>query len=646
QIIPALAQVFGLQELPFNPLANLVTDYLREKKLLLILDNCEHLIEACARLADDLLHQCAGLKILASSREALGIAGEVAYRTPSLVDSESTSLFVERARAANSKFSLTDSNTSSVAQICSRLDGIPLAIELAAARTKLLSPEQIAARLDDLFRLLVGGSRTALPRQQTLRALIDWSYDLLSEEEKQLLRNASVFMGGWTLDALEAISEDPNAIEHLEGLINKSLVVTEERNSEMRYFMLETIRQYAREKLFEAKQSSAARDRHFVYFNKLSETVWDMVRSANIAALVNRSNDEVENFRAALEWGLEKHAEEAIRLAANFCIILEWMGKPAEGVAFAQSAVERARALPPAAGGSANTYRQNLIARALFAQSNAGIGIGDIPHSMQASKEAIAISRVTGDKQLLGHSLLNYYTATTFISAPDGEAAAREGLDIFTNEVNDSFGLGMAYLSMATIAAKKGDEVEKQKYFGKLKGITSEAPDSFQAGMFLFSIGMTESANGNYEAAKQIFEDGRNIFKRIRNTGFQRIMQSELGHIARHTGDLGEAKAIYQETIRAWQESGNRSAMAHQLECFGFLAIADEELQRAIKFFSAAEALREKALSPRTEQEQNEYDQSVAQLRTMLPEVEFNTLWAEGRSMTIEQAIQLALSNS
>ncbi len=163
---------------------SLVIDYLRDKKILLILDNCEHLIVACARLVDDLLHQCAGLKVLASSREALGIAGEMAYRTPSLADPNRRSLFVERARAANPKFTLTESNASSVAQICSRLDGIPLAIELAAARTKLLSAEQIAARLDDRFRLLVGGSRTALPRQQTLRALIDWSYDLLSEEEK------------------------------------------------------------------------------------------------------------------------------------------------------------------------------------------------------------------------------------------------------------------------------------------------------------------------------------------------------------------------------------------------------------------------------------------------------------------------------
>ncbi|HNM36974.1 MAG TPA: adenylate/guanylate cyclase domain-containing protein, partial [Anaerolineales bacterium] len=290
QIIPALAQVFGLQELPFNPLAKLVEDYLRDKKLLLILDNCEHLIAGCARLADHLLHQCAGLKILASSREALGIAGEVAYRTPSLsspalggfpaaedgglskkiLEYESTSLFVDRARAANSKFALTDSNASSIAQICHRLDGIPLAIELAAARTKLLSAEQIATRLDDMFRLLVGGSRTALPRQQTLRALIDWSYDLLSDEEKRLLQFASVFVGGWTLEALEFVAEEPSTLELLEQLVNKSLVVTEEHKGEMRYFLLETIRQYGREKLFEAKQASAARDRHFIYYKNLT----------------------------------------------------------------------------------------------------------------------------------------------------------------------------------------------------------------------------------------------------------------------------------------------------------------------------------------------------------------------------------------
>src|SRR6185503_13967190 len=282
QIISALAQVFGLQELPFMTIESLVMDYLREKKILLILDNCEHLIEACARLASDLLRQCPQIKILASSREALNIAGEVIYHTPTLANSEAAHLFEDRAHAINPRFSLTDANTSFVSQICSRLDGIPLAIELAAARAKLLSPEQIAARLDDRFRLLVGGDRTALPRQQTLRALIDWSYDLLSQAERQLLRTASVFVGGWTLDALEAIADDPDVIEHLEELINKSLVVTEERQGEMRYFMLETIRQYAHEQLIEAQQFPAVRDRHFFHYDALSEKLWDAFRSKDL----------------------------------------------------------------------------------------------------------------------------------------------------------------------------------------------------------------------------------------------------------------------------------------------------------------------------------------------------------------------------
>ena len=645
QIVSALAQVFGLQELPFRTLESQVMDYLRDKKLLLILDNCEHLIEACARLADDLLHQCAGLKILTSSREALGIAGEAAYRTPSLADSESTRLFVERARAINPKFSLTDSNASSVAQICSQLDGIPLAIELAAARAKLLSPEQIAARLDDRFRLLVGGSRTALPRQQTLRALIDWSYDLLSEEEKQLLRTASVFMGGWTLDALEAISEDPNAIEHLEGLVNKSLVVTEARESEMRYFLLETIRQYAREKLFEAKRSSAARDRHFVYFDALSEKMWQAFRSENIIAMINQAKDEGENFRAALAWGLENHVEENVRLAANFCIVSSVLGISVEGVTMANAAVERARALPSVSG-DADTHRQQLIARALFMQGMVGLGVGNMPLVLQVLGEAIAISRVTGDKLILGYSLEMYYIATGFIHMPDRDEAAREGFQIFSHEINDRFGLGMATMNMARLSAERGDETEKEMYFGKLREKIRETPETYQAGVFFLGMGIDEKVRGNFATAKKHFEDGLVIFEGLSNLNFQLSLRSELGHIERQTGNLIQARLIYQETIKDWQELGNRPAIAHQLECFGFLAVTEEELQRAAKLFSAAEALREKAQSPMVDYEQIEYDQSVAQLRSMLRAAEFRTLWAEGRSMTVEQAIQLALQEN
>jgi len=645
QIIPAIAQIFGLQEHPFGPLELLVTDYLRDKKILLILDNCEHLIGACASLADKLLHQSGGVKILASSREGLGIAGEMAYRTPSLAESESTRLFVERAHAANSKFSLTESNASSVAQICSRLDGIPLAIELAAARTKLLSVDQIAARLDDLFRLLVGGSRTALPRQQTLRALIDWSYDLLSEEEKQLLRTASVFVGGWTLEALEAVSDDPNTIEHLEQLVNKSLVVTEERRNEMRYFMLETIRQYAREKLFDAKQASAARDRHFVYFDDLAENKWRALQPDNISAWRDSADDETENLRAAAEWSLENHIEEAIRLAANFCLVTGWMGShQMEGLVLCRTAIDRVKSLPPVVG-AANIERHKLLAKALFAQGLVGMSSGDMPLVIRDLQEAIAAARAAGDKRMLGYSLGMFFTATTFINALGAEEAVEECFRIFRDQVNDTWGLSMAYQNMARIAESKGDHSKKDKYLAKLNELIREAPMSFQAGLFYLGMGMNEKVQGNYKSAKTYFEDGLNIFKHLRNRNFQLVMTSELGHVARQMGKIVEAKKIYKETLKGWQDLGNRGAIANQLECFAFIAMKEEEPQGAAKLFGTAESLREKVHSPMTGYEQIEYDQFIIQLRTLLTETEINSLWAEGRSMSMDQAIQLALRN-
>ena len=287
----AVAAALCIQEQPGRSLDEVLIDYLRYKRLLLLLDNCEHLVEACARLADRLLRACPDLTILVSGREALSIAGEVTFQVPSLrvppvpdpadpppasamLAYEATRLFVERAQAARPDFRLTDANAPAVAQICYRLDGIPLAIELAAARVKVLPPEQIAARLSDRFRLLTGGSRTALPRQQTLQALIDWSWDLLPEPERRLLRRLSVFAGGWTLEAAEAVAsgdaggqESLDVLEGLVQLVAKSLVMA---GDEGRYHLLETIRQYARDRLWAAGEGEALRDRHAGFFLALA----------------------------------------------------------------------------------------------------------------------------------------------------------------------------------------------------------------------------------------------------------------------------------------------------------------------------------------------------------------------------------------
>jgi non-specific serine/threonine protein kinase len=288
------------------PIMESLTDYLRGKKLLLVLDNCEHLVSACAQLAARLLAAAPRLTILASSREGLGVPGETTVHIPAMdiptqdiVDRdevarfEAVRLFVSRARAARAGFELTQANSEAVGQIVRRLDGIPLAIELAAARVKLMSPAQIAGRLDDRFRLLTGGSRTALPRQQTLRALIDWSYDLLDENERWFMRQMAVFSGGWTLEAAEYVVENSDlrgfdqqlgtnhmesknlasldALDLLANLVNKSLVRIDDSadhrsGDEVRYLYLETIRQYAADRLYEAGESPQARTRHFNYF--------------------------------------------------------------------------------------------------------------------------------------------------------------------------------------------------------------------------------------------------------------------------------------------------------------------------------------------------------------------------------------------
>lgn len=642
QIIPALAQAFGLQELPFNSLAKLVEDYLRDKKLLLILDNCEHLIAGCARLADELLHQCAGLKILASSRESLGIAGEAAYRTPSLADSESTSLFVDRARAVNSKFALTEANASSVAQICHRLDGIPLAIELAAARTKFLSADQIASRLDDLFRLLVGGSRTALPRQQTLRALIDWSYDMLSDEEKRLLQFASVFVGGWTLEALEFVAEEPSTLELLEQLVNKSLVVTEEHEGQMRYFLLETIRQYGREKLFEAKQAEAARDRHFVYFENLSDGLWNVYRIRSEVEVERHKaiRIEMDNLRAALEWGLQNNLEEILNLAANIAMSLGISGGQLEGIAMLKVVLEKFRMLPPSE--KDRRKRDELLMRACFSLGTMTVGSGDIVLSRSALQEAIMIARQLGDKFMLGYSLEMYSNASIFIKAEDSLSTAQEGLEIFT-ELKDSAGLAMAYSNISRWAAINGNFGESQRYLALLQEISRDIPVSFQSGILLLGLASSARFQGQFETAKKHFEDGLKMFEHVGHKGFMAVMTTEIAHTERAMGNYGNAKNTYKETIKVFQDLGNRPAVAHQLECFAMIAIVEEEPQRAAKLFGAADTIRDVTGHKPTNEEQAEEAQFITRLHAMLPDAEFNALWTEGKSMTMEQAIQLAL---
>jgi predicted ATPase len=332
-VVQAVVAVLGLREEPHRPLLTTLVDHLKELYLLLVLDNCEHLVSACAELAAALLRTCPHLRVLATSREGLGVAGERLYRVPSLAAPPhdhlptpdelggyaAVALFVARAQERRPAFTLTVQNARAVAQICARLDGMPLALELAAARVGSLPVEAIAARLVDRFGLLTTGSRTALPRQQTLRATLDWSYDLLSEGEQRLLDRLSVFAGGCTLEAVEAVCSggglaDWEVVDLLGSLVNKSLVLLEEAAGEAeqgRYRLLETVRQYGQERLAVTGEATVLRDRHLAWCLALAEQARPHLEGPDQAVWLDVLEREHDNLRAALGWGIRTGHEVA-----------------------------------------------------------------------------------------------------------------------------------------------------------------------------------------------------------------------------------------------------------------------------------------------------------------------------------------------
>jgi len=405
------ASVLGLREAGGQSFMAMLSDFLRPKTILLILDNCEHLIDACAKFADTILHAASKVKFFVTSREALGIAGETAYRVPSLslppkdftglqdirsvTQYEAVRLFIDRALAVQPDFSVTNTNAPALVQICQRLDGIPLALELAAARVKSLSVEQIAARLDDRFRLLTGGSRTAMPRQQTLRAAIDWSYDLLTEEERVLLRRLSVFAGGWTLEAAQSVcSCDPvcvdDVLDLLAHLVDRSLIVFEQRDSETRYRMLETIRQYSRDKLFESGENERILNQHLDFFLKLAEAALPELESTQQVMWLNRLETEHENLRAALDWSQQSQIgmEVGLRLSEVLGEFWSIRGHLTEGRARISAVLSHAQVL----------NRTAAFGKVLFWAADLAFRQSDYPAGQSFGEEAMPIFQELGDK--------------------------------------------------------------------------------------------------------------------------------------------------------------------------------------------------------------------------------------------------------
>jgi predicted ATPase/class 3 adenylate cyclase len=637
-IVTEIASVFEVREVQNIPLIQLLLDYLRAKELLLVMDNCEHIVEESAGIVDQILLACPNLKIIASSREALGIDGETVYRVPALKGEEATRLFVERATKADSRFQLTEYNASFISQICSRLDGIPLAIELAAARVKLFTPEQIAARLDDRFKLLTGGSRTALPRQQTLHALIDWSYQSLNEIEQRALCRLAVFSGGWIIEAAESVIGEEEAMDGLFGLVNKSLVNVEEREHGSRYRFLETIRQYAMEKLLESGEAVLARDGHLDYMLGIAERSDNRMFGTESQEWFDQMEMEHDNLRTAFEWGTSNHPEKALKLA--FAVGGFWTVRDhiSEARAWCLAILEKTKPIPDLDKERARVYSVLGWMCVTSGEHKAG---------RSAAEWAIALGRQTNDLATVARAHGIVALTSAFLGDfPTVQQAAMEGESLARKEGLKS--------ELAFILSVRGQaEYFGRKDIAKAKAYLDEAyqlakEEGFRWASSFLAIGMaqTAAAVGDIESARAGFRESGEIARRMGNKRIVYSSQSELAHVLRNNGELDEPLGIYKDLLPKWRDLGHRSAVAHELECIAYILTRKESPDRAAVLLGAAQEIRRVIDTPRTSAEEVEYEKEAAMLRERLGEGDAERKWNEGRSLTVDQAIEFALDEN
>jgi non-specific serine/threonine protein kinase len=615
------AAVLGVRAAGGRAFVEALIDALRPKACLLLLDNCEHLVEASAQLAQALLQACPRVQILATSRETLGIPGETAFRVPSLSTpdarqvpavealmlSEAACLFVERAAAALPGFAATDDNALAIARICRRLDGVPLALELAAARVRLLRVEQVAARLDDMFALLTDGGHTALPRHRTLRAAIDWSYALLTEPERLLLRRLSVFAGGCTLQAAEAIcaGEGVDAaavLDTLTQLSNKSLVIAERApGHEARYRMLETVRHYTWEKLLAAGEASAVQARLAAWFEALATRAEVELRGPRQREWLDRLGREQDNLRAALAWALEHDAAAAVRLGATLGQFWFTRGQfYGEGMEWLERVLAR-----PAAPGQTPMRAKAFRWLGMLAEFQRSYAVARSAH-----EQSLALHRELGDLQNVAEA----HMALGNIAADLGDAEAARSLYAAARA---------AYEQSLSDLRALGDRWKLATSFNALGEVTRLL--------------------GDYAAARLLYEQSLALRRELDDRRGIAVSLINLGAIAHHHGDDREAAELFRQSLTLFHELDSTRGIVDCLAALGGVAGGSGHPARAARLFGAAEALRAAFDSGIAYPERREIDRDVAAARAQLDEESFGAAWAEGRAMTLERAIAYAL---
>jgi predicted ATPase/DNA-binding SARP family transcriptional activator len=633
QVAETVANTLGVGEQDGCPLVQRLRERFQLRRMLLILDNCEHLRDECAQLAASLLEGCPHLRVLATSRQSLGITGEVVWRVPPLsvpgiqtfgrsgvqvvspehlMEYEAVRLFVERGQAVARSFALTPQNTGSVVAVCRRLDGLPLAIELAAARLPVLTVEQIAARLDDRFRLLTGGSRAALPRQQTLRATMDWSYGVLGEEERVLFRQLSLFAGGFTLEAAEAVCGDcGDVLDLLTGLVDKSLVVAEQgapvfgigcsgqprptpnppasRVPESRFRLLESLKEYAGEQLSEEERRALGRQ-HALHYLSLAEAAYPQLFTSRQTEWLDRLEREHDNFRLALDQAMgQGETELGLRLGAVLKELWWMRGYWREGR-------ERLTAALALAAGTADLSPgvQEAQARVLL---GAGM-LAEVQNDERAAstfyERALTISRRLDEPGGIAHACLKLGgIACRRAAYGAARSLLMESLTLY-RALDDQAGIVAVLAALGLVAEEEGDPLAARSLYQQSLLIYREREDRLGTLFTLQSLGRLAYRGGDISPAKALFEESLGLGRELGNQQGVTFGLYVLGSLARLEGEYARAVAYYSEGLALYRELGDESSIAGSLDALAYALHSQGERARAAALFQEALVMNQK----------------------------------------------------
>ena len=651
-VAPTIAQALGVRESGGRPLAESLKDYVRDRAALLVLDNFEQVLGA-APLVAELLSAGPELKILVTSRAVLRVYGEhdcpvpplsLPCRSPlppveRLSQYAAVRLFIERAQAAKPDFAISNDNAPAVAEICYRLDGLPLAIELAAARIRLLSPQAMLGRLERRLPLLTGGAQDVPARQQTLRNAIAWSYDLLSGAEQRLFRRLGAFVGGCALETTEAVCSAAGelGIDVLDGvasLVDKSLLSQDEAGPEPRFLMLETIREYALERLETSGEAAATRRRHAEYYLALAEQAAPELHGAQQVAWLDRLDREHDNLRAALGWSRQSgEAELGLRLAGALGWFWSVRGYWTDGRGW----LEGALALAGPAG------RARARADALWGAGLLAWHQGDRAEASARLEESLATWRELGERPGVAHSLsLLGLVSWSGGDEPAGRLLIEESLAIL-RDAGETWDVALALGVLGRMALQRGDDAAARSRLEESVAIRHEVGDTWVIAQNLNSLGDLARLGGDYERARALYEESLALSRPLRSKATIASLLHNLGYVASVQGDQRRAAALFEEALGLFRALGDRPGMAECLAGLAGVAAAEGRPERAGQLFGAAQGVLEAAGARMSATNRADYERNVATARALVGDEGFAAAWAEGRGMPLEQAVAYAL---